>query len=177
VTAAAKNGHDAEAEHDDEITIERRVKLPPEALAYGASLTTRIGKIDSRLLAIARGELDPEDPFGGLIPIYENDDVQEVDDSWLLIGAPQPPPLPPTEPAPPSEAESYEGILGRTIPTMRMQDAQLMLLAIDARSGFFASQIDGKRSVEELIDVCGFDELEALEIIDELLRLAAIELR
>jgi hypothetical protein len=160
---AAKKGPEAAPEYDEEVTVERRVKLPPEAMAYASQLTIRMTKIDSRLLAIARGELDPEDPFGGLIPIYENDDTKQIDDAWLTID-------------PPPESEPGEGLFGKIVPRVRKELHELLELPIDARSRFFASQIDGRRNVEELVDACAVNELEALEIIDELLRLGAIEL-
>lgn len=174
MTAAAKKA-DAPEEYDEEITIERRVKQTPEANQYAGGLSTkRMNKIDSRLLAIARGELEPDDPFGGLIPIYESDDVHLIDDAWLSI---EPAPQRPTEPAPPHASSPTGGILCDVVPAMRMRPDQLRTLSIDARTGFFASHIDGKRSVDEVIDASGFDELEALEIMDELVRLGAVELR
>ena len=153
---------------DDEITIECRVTVPaPAEPGPSRKTTTRLTKVDARLLAMARGEVEPDDPFGGLIPIYENDDEEalQVDEAWLML-----------EPEPGS-SDADEFLLGRTIPAVRMRASELFGLSLEQRSTCFLSQIDGRRSVEELVDICGLDELSGLEIVDELLRLGAIELR
>jgi hypothetical protein len=153
----------ANEDFDDEITIECRVKVQaPAEPAPSRRTTTRLTAVDARLLAIARGEVepDPDDPFGGLIPIYDNDD--EV---WLKL-----------DPEPPS-SDADEFLFGQTVPAVRMRASELFALPLEDRSTFFLSQIDGRRTVEELIDICGLDDLSGLEIVDELLRLGAIELR
>jgi hypothetical protein len=169
VTAARKS-RAPETDHDDEITIERRVRVPVDAGRREGPITTRMTKIDSRLLAIARGELDPDDPFGGLIPIYDDDrdDAEEIDSDWLVLV----PELPPTVVPPPSN----EGIFGDIVPKARMRVAEMLELPLDERCALFVSQVDGKRTLEEVIDACGLDELAGLEVIDDLLRYAVIEL-
>lgn len=154
-------------DHYEEITIERRVRVPAFAADDSARTTTRMTKVDSRLLAIARGELDPEDPFGGLIPIYDNDDeaALEVDDAWLLLGRD------------PEPTAADEGLFGDTVPSVRMRPHEIIALPLEPRSAFFLTQIDGKRTIGELVGVCRIDDLAGLEIIDELLRFGAIELR
>ena len=154
-------------DQDEEITIERRVKVPPFATVDSTRKTARMTKVDSRLLAIARGELDPDDPFGGLIPIYDNDDEAaiEVEDAWLVLARD------------PEPAAADEGLFFDTVPSVRMRPHEIMALPLEPRSAFFLTQIDGKRTVGELVGVCKVDDLAGLEIIDELLRLGAIELR
>jgi hypothetical protein len=147
--ANARAAHAAEPDQDDEITIERRVRT--------SCVTTRMTKVDERLLAIARGEIEPDDPFGGLIPIYD-------DETWPAFDL---------EPEPPS---AEEGMFGRKIPTLRMGPHALLHLPINPGNAYFIAQIDGTRSVEDLIALCGLDDLTGLEIIDELLRLGAIAL-
>jgi hypothetical protein len=158
----------ANDDFDDEITIECRVKVPaPVGSAASRKTTTRLTKVDARLLAMARGEVEPDDPFGGLIPIYDNDDDEalQVDEAWLML-----------EPEPAS-SDADEFLLGQTVPVVRMRASELFGLPLEQRSTFFLSQIDGRRSVAQLVDICGLDDLSGLEIVDELLRFGAIELR
>jgi hypothetical protein len=130
----------------------------------GGPITTRMTKVDERLLAIARGDVDPDDPFGGLIPIYEDDreEVEAVDAGWLVLA---PPP-----------AKSETSLFGDIVPRVRMRADQLFSLPLDERCSLFVSQVDGKRTLEEVIDACGLDELSGLEAIDDLLRFGAIVL-
>ena len=58
---------------------------------------------------------------------------------------------------------------------LRFFDPEIQAM-VSARAGFLVAQIDGVRTVEQLIEICGLEELESLEIIDELLRMGAIEL-
>jgi hypothetical protein len=66
VTASAKKtvgGSSEPPEKDDEITVERRSRAPAPHSAkapFSARLTRKMVAIDQRLLAIARGESDPE---------------------------------------------------------------------------------------------------------------------
>jgi hypothetical protein len=160
----------ANDDFDEEITIECRVKVPtPAEAAASRKTTTRLTKVDARLLAMARGEIEPDDLFGGLIPIYDKDDAEalEAEQAWLM--------LEPEAEAAPSDADEF--LLGRTIPAVRMRASELFALPLEQRSTLFLSQIDGRRSVEELVDICGLDDLTGLEIVYDLMRLGAIELR
>ncbi|HEY8078143.1 MAG TPA: hypothetical protein VIF62_28645 [Labilithrix sp.] len=38
---------------------------------YHSAVTRRVPSVDPRLLAMTRGEIEPDDPFGGLEPAYE----------------------------------------------------------------------------------------------------------
>lgn len=62
----------------EEITIERRARVPrQERPPVSQAITRRMPVVDSWLIAIARGDVDPEeDPFGGLIPV--DDDGNEI---------------------------------------------------------------------------------------------------
>lgn len=162
---------------DDEITVERRVKVVAETEAPLWTRQTReMKRMDSRLLAIARGELDPEeaDPFGGLIPIYDEEVVVPVSGEWLIID-------PDVEPGVSvrSEREHEEAmsVLSHVRPVLRLRPDEVMGLPVNERTAQFASQIDGRRSLAELADLCQMDELETLEIVDELLRMGAIDLK
>lgn len=53
----------------------------------------------------------------------------------------------------------------------------LQKLPLDARAGFVVSRIDGKCTVEMLLDITSMPERETLEILRELVQLGAIELR
>ena len=166
VTAAKKLPKPAPAaEHpadSEEITVERRVTV--RAAAFGASgpVTMRMNKIDAHLLAMARGEIEPDDPFGGLIPIYDNDDVlpPPVEERWLSL----------------APAGAIEGLFGATVPSLRMRPDEIFELPLEARSVLFLWQIDGRRSVETVAALCGLDDLSTLEVIDELLRHGVIDL-
>lgn len=174
MTAAAKRTSQstipAPADDDDddrdEITIERRVKVPAPPCDDATHKTTRMSKHDSRLLAIARGELAPEDPFGGLIPIYDDDDAAAgIEDGWLVLRDDTY-----------GSSSSDEGILSDTIPTLRVSADQLLALRLEPWCTLFLAQVDGVRTVQELASICELDDLSALEIVDDLLRVGAIDL-
>jgi hypothetical protein len=162
VTGAARKTRPPEADPDDEITIERRVRITPESEYQSGPVTTRMTKVDERLLAIARGEVEPDDPFGGLIPIYDDDrEPMAPEPDWLVL-TPQP--------------RTGSSLFGNIVPRVRMRPDELFSLPLDERCSLFVSQIDGRRSLEEIIDACGLDELSGLEAIDDLLRFGAIVL-
>ena len=160
---------------DEEITIERRVRIPEASLraAVAVHATTRMEKVDARLLAIARGDLDPEevppllildDPFGGLIPVYEPAETAENLDGWLLFNGSEPEPL----------AVLDLRIPYGAVPRLHMRAAELVALPLDHRSGFLLSHIDGQRSVEEIVDVSHLGPDDTLEVLAALVALRAI---
>jgi hypothetical protein len=60
------------------------------------------------------------------------------------------------------------------IPTVAMSETDIRWLGLDHRAGFVLSRIDGKASVEELLDICGMPRLEVLKTMIELLNQGAI---
>ena len=163
MTGAAGKSRAPDANSDDEITVERRVRIAPEAEFLAGTPTTRMTKIDERLLAIARGEIEPDDPFGGLIPIYDDlpEHLNAREPEWLVL-----------TPEPHAEPSLFASI----VPRVRMHPDELFSLPLDERCSLVVSQVDGKRTVEEILDACGLDELSGLEAIDDLLRYDAIVL-
>lgn len=63
------------------------------------------------------------------------------------------------------------------VPWLVMTYDQLRTLPLDSRAGFVISLVDGRCTVEMMFDLCGMSEDETLDILAELLRLGAIELR
>jgi hypothetical protein len=63
------------------------------------------------------------------------------------------------------------------VPWLVVTFEDLRRLPLDARAGFVVSRIDGRSSVEMLLDLCALPEGETLDIVAELVRLGAIELR
>jgi hypothetical protein len=55
------------------------------------------------------------------------------------------------------------------VPTAAMHSDQMRWLSLDHHSGFLLSLIDGRCTIEELIDMSGMPELDALRILVELL--------
>lgn len=173
MTTAWKKDPDAPWNPDDEITVERRVRVPapvPDEGGPATRRTTQMTRMDSRLLAIARGELEPDeiDPFGGLIPIYDEDPPVEVEDDWLLLEP---------EPEPESGPTSSETLFEHVRPHLRLRADEIMVLPVGDRTAFFVSHIDGQRTVRQLAEACAMDDLETLETIDELLRMGVVDLR
>ncbi len=163
MTGASRKSRAPDTNQDDEITIERNVRLAPEAEYLSGAVTLRMTKVDERLLAIVRGEIEPDDPFGGLIPIYDDQPEELVahEAQWLVL-----------TPEPRAEPSLFTNI----VPRVCVRAEELFLLPLDERSSLFVSQVDGRRTLEQILDACGLDELSGLEAIDDLLRNGAIVL-
>jgi len=71
----------------------------------------------------------------------------------------------------------YASRLGGThrIPRVTVPQSDVRWLGLDHRGGFLLSRIDGKASIEELLDVCGMPRSEALKTLVELQDVRAIE--
>jgi hypothetical protein len=63
------------------------------------------------------------------------------------------------------------------VPWLVVTYDDLSRMPLDPRAGFVVSLIDGKCSVDMLLDISGMREDETLHILRELVRLGAIELR
>lgn len=181
-----------EPRKEEDITVERRSRVPASATTpFSARMTHKMVAIDQRILAIARGEMDPDstrapapstmpppraaesepapagsftdyDPFGGLIPIADDEiQLDELDGDWVLED------VPPSSASP--HAIDYAAVL-----RLRLSPGEILALPIDPRGGFMLSHIDGHRTVEELIDVTHLSATDALDVIGELVALGAV---
>ncbi|MCA9531819.1 MAG: hypothetical protein KC543_16960 [Myxococcales bacterium] len=62
----------------------------------------------------------------------------------------------------------------RAVPEVAVHGAELRWLGLDHRSGFLLSRVDGRNTIEEIIDVSGMTRLETLRTLVELLEAGAI---
>jgi hypothetical protein len=62
------------------------------------------------------------------------------------------------------------------VPWLLATHEQLLALPLDSRAGFVLSLIDGRCTVEMILDIAGLPEDEAIGILDNLRELGAIEL-
>jgi hypothetical protein len=149
--------------------------LPPAQEADLPALTTPPSARRSESLAMMSAFLGE-----GYAPPRSSESAGEY-----RLDVPLAPPLPalsipvPSEPQP-SVAVSTERPtdLGATLDlsdrncVLRLAVSKLRIaeLALDHRSGFLLSLIDGKATVEEVLDMCAMPEPQALAILHELLR-------
>lgn len=63
------------------------------------------------------------------------------------------------------------------VPWLVVTHEELRRLPLDSRAGFLVSLIDGRCTVEMLLDVAGLPEDEVIALLAQLARLGAIELR
>lgn len=175
---------------DDDVTMERALEperttaRPVREAGPIGHKTTKMDKVDARLLAMARGEVEPEpafdllviddpfggllplaDPFGGLIPVTDDDEpyAEVLDDRWLVEDDAQAM----FEPAP----RAPQGI-----PRLRMTAAELRLLPLDPSGAFLLSHIDGLRTVEEVVDVSHLLPEDTQRVLNLLVALGAIRI-
>jgi hypothetical protein len=72
----------------------------------------------------------------------------------------------------------YSGKLGplNQVPRVGVQTDQIRWLSLDHRAGFLLSLIDGRSSIEEILDICGMPRLDGLTILCSLLEQDVIRL-
>ena len=115
-----------------------------------------------------------------------------LDDDMPAMTVPRPPPVPALSIPPSSEKDrlaastdrptalALEAALadGSRVVRHAMPREQVTAMSLDHRAGFLLSRIDGRTSIEELLDVSGMPAAEALGILFDLLRrgVIAIEL-
>jgi hypothetical protein len=63
------------------------------------------------------------------------------------------------------------------VPWLVVTYDQLQRMPLDPRAAFIVSLIDGRCTVEMLLDISGMSENETLGILSDLVRLKAVELR
>lgn len=61
-------------------------------------------------------------------------------------------------------------------PRRSVDNAELQRMSLDHRGGFLMSCVDGRSTVEEILDIAGMDPFDALQILVRLKRRGAIEL-
>ncbi|RME26174.1 MAG: hypothetical protein D6806_06655 [Deltaproteobacteria bacterium] len=82
-----------------------------------------------------------------------------------------------------SEAEQqllamYKSKLGdmNRVPQVRISKEEIIWLNLDHRAGYLLSLVDGRLTIDEIIAICGFPELQALKLLAELVQDNVIEL-
>lgn len=75
--------------------------------------------------------------------------------------------------------ELYTGRLGPLdrVPLVAVTRDQMRWLTIDHRAGFILSHVDGISNLEEIVDISGMAELDALRILSELVQQRIISFR
>jgi hypothetical protein len=76
-----------------------------------------------------------------------------------------------------ASSDVRESISPRSIPWLVMVHDDLLTLPLDGRSGFVLSLVDGRCTVEMILDVAGLPEDDVIDILRLLRDLGAIELR
>jgi hypothetical protein len=73
----------------------------------------------------------------------------------------------------------YEGHIGdmNAVPLVAVPLHEIARQALDHRTGFLLSRIDGMLSFEDILDVAGMPRMEAYQILSNLLRKGVIEVR
>lgn len=64
----------------------------------------------------------------------------------------------------------------RRVPVLRIALSELGALPLDPRAAFILSNVDGRMTIENILDVCAMPSHEAAQIIDELIDLGVIRL-
>jgi len=78
-----------------------------------------------------------------------------------------------------SMAELYKNIFSDTkkIPSLEVDFSELLNYPLEKNDGFLLSLIDGKTSVQDIIDVSGMQEFDVLRIVSKLQRLEIISIK
>jgi hypothetical protein len=63
------------------------------------------------------------------------------------------------------------------VPVLAIPRTQLLARALDHRAGFLLSLVDGSSTLEMILDVCSMPEMDALRLVDELVRTGILALR
>jgi hypothetical protein len=63
------------------------------------------------------------------------------------------------------------------VPWLVLSHEDLVALPLDSRAGFVLSLVDGRCTVEMILDVAAMDERETIDILGRLVRLGVLQLR
>lgn len=119
----------------------------------------------SLYIEVAEEEMDVS-AFGGLIPIDEDDLLDEQEMTCVARSTTSLPPGP-----------ALRSLTERQgIPRMLKAPHEIAALRIDHRAGFLLGMIDGMQTMEEILDVCAMPPGEALELIRSLVDMGVIEI-
>jgi hypothetical protein len=100
------------------------------------------------------------------------DDRDPERDSHVELKVDRVPDAPSTEPD--LEAVTDFGLL---VPYLTVSIGEVSLLPLDHREGFILSRVDGRSTIETILDVCAMPADEALDIIESLVERGIIDLR
>jgi hypothetical protein len=116
-----------------------------------------------------------DDPYGGLIPVEDDDDALGIDIDIVIAGhgADSPDSTAIVEPS--ADSRRLVAMTSQSrIPRLLLGPNEIAKLPMDPRAAFLTSFIDGTQSMEEILDVCAMPEAEALELMERLRTLGAI---
>jgi hypothetical protein len=99
-------------------------------------------------------ELDAVDPFGGLIPV---DDENHTAIAHVSVNTAR-----------------LAAMTSRRVPRVLIGPTELAKLPMDPRAGVVLARVDGVRSMERILDECAMSESEGLELFSWLHALGAI---
>lgn len=77
----------------------------------------------------------------------------------------------------PAVAMAPADVVGEKIPVLLVAPSELAKLPLDHRAGFVLSMLDGRTTIEGLVDASGMPTEEVLAIVEQLLAMSVISLR
>jgi len=109
--------------------------------------------------------------------LFEDDDllfgnVSDDRDSHVELKVDR---LPEAAPTDPDLATSVDCSL--LVPYLAVSQGELTLLPLDHREGFIVSRVDGRSTIDTILDVCAMPADEALEILESLVERGIIAFR
>ena len=168
----------------------------PSAVDAAASGTFRPGApvepapfSDAMLDNAFDGVVPPDDPFGGLIPVDDDEELvatepEELGDLDFGLGEDPFGDLVSAEPEPISHSAILAAgnratgnlpIIAVQTPRLLIEAREISTLPIDPRGAFMLTLVDGIQSLEEILDTCAMPQAEALDLIDKLRLMGVIE--
>jgi hypothetical protein len=159
-------------------TLELDPKRPPEPKRLDSMELSLEGSGDALDLVSARATPfmpDPGDPLVDLRDRYAVGDftgANEIAESILAVQPNNAEALRFRESCRDVLSQMYTARLGPSsgIPRLAIPAAELQWLSLDHRTGFLLSCVDGRSTIEEILDVSGMPALDALRILYTLLQ-------
>lgn len=110
----------------------------------------------------------PGDPFGGLIPVeddelveVEEDDGADAADTTAVFDAL-------------GDDAKIAMLTSQEVPRLLVDVHEIARLPVDPRAAFLLGHVDGIQTMEEILDVCAMPESEALELLARLRAMGVI---